>query len=82
MRLFKPGDHVRRKNDNKIMQVIRYVPDKGILSGSSNHRVECSWYDETTGMHCMDVFHQYSLIKAHPYQFFPFGTDFLKGKKI
>ncbi len=61
IRMFKPGEKVRKRSGGPVMQVIRYI-NKNTLEPGTCH-VECSWYDKEDRKFRKKVFHQYSLEK-------------------
>jgi uncharacterized protein YodC (DUF2158 family) len=52
-RKFKPGDHVRGKTNDQLMEVVKYVMDHELLGGDlySDHHVECVWFDKEKNRH-------------------------------
>lgn len=38
-RLFKKGERVRNSRDGRVMEVLKYIKDKG------SYLVECAWFD-------------------------------------
>ena len=38
-RLFRKGERVRNRVDGKVMEVLKYIKDKG------TYLVECAWFD-------------------------------------
>ena len=61
-RKFKPGDHVREKTSEQVMEVVKYVMDSEPLGGKvySDHHLECVWFDDDHNRH-KEVFDQRTL---------------------
>lgn len=57
---FKPGEKVRLKGNDTIMNVLKYADINGT---TSNYCVECWWKDEKWG-YLTAMFHQNMLIKC------------------
>jgi uncharacterized protein YodC (DUF2158 family) len=64
-RKFKPGDHVRNRTNDQVMEVVKYVMDHEPLGGEvySDHHVECVWFDEGKNHH-KEVFDQRTLYRV------------------
>lgn len=64
VRKFLPGDRVQQKKGGPVMEVIKYVTDRDMLTGTthSDINVECVWFEE--GTRHTGVFDQRSLFKV------------------
>jgi uncharacterized protein YodC (DUF2158 family) len=64
VRKFLPGDRVQQKKGGPVMEVIKYVTERDILTGTtlSDTNVECVWFDE--GNRHTGVYDQTNLFKV------------------